>query len=340
MQNILLTGATGYIASHTWVELLNAGYNSIAGIDNFSNSSPEVLNRIAKISGKNITFHKGDMCDKEFLLSMINKYNIHSIIHFAAHKAVGESVAQPLKYYQNNITGLLNLIECALTANNPVQNFVFSSSATVYGQPKSLPIKENSELYAANPYGQTKLMAERILLDTAHANPNFKIAILRYFNPAGAHESGLIGEAPNGVPNNIMPYITQVAVGIREYLNIFGNDYNTIDGTGVRDYIHVADLAHGHLKALEYLYKNNESLTVNVGTGSGYSVLELVKSFEKASGLNIKYQISPRRAGDIESCYADVNLAYKLMGWKAKYNLDDMCLHAWNWQKNNPNGYN
>jgi UDP-glucose 4-epimerase len=338
--NILLTGATGYIASHTWVELLNAGY-SVIGIDNFSNSSPEVLHRIEKITNKNIQFIQGDICDKNFLQDIFSKYNINSIIHFAAHKAVGESVSQPLKYYQNNIGGLINLLDCALNINNKniVKNFVFSSSATVYGQPKSLPIKEDAELYATNPYGQTKLMSEQILNDIAKANPDFNIAILRYFNPIGAHESGLIGEAPNGVPNNIMPYITQVAVGIRKHLSIFGNDYNTKDGTGVRDYIHVVDLALGHLKALDYLQKQSKNLSINLGTGHGYSVFELVSAFEKASNTKINYEFSPRRDGDVESCYADASLAYTLINWKTKYNLDDMCEHSWNWQKNNPDGY-
>ncbi len=339
MPKILLTGATGYIASHTWVRLLEENY-TVIGVDNFSNSNPEVLNRIKNISGKNhdeINFIQGDVCDEIFLSKLFEQHDISSVVHFAAFKAVGESVENPLKYYTNNIVGCINLINACLKYK--VNNFVFSSSATVYGNLAQCPIQENSPLQATNPYGQTKLICENILLDTQKAHSEFKVAILRYFNPVGAHKSGMIGESPNGIPNNLMPYITQVAVGKREYLSIFGNDYNTKDGTGVRDYIHIIDLADGHLSAIKYLSKQNLSITVNLGTGIGYSVLDLVNIFSQTNNIEVAYKIVNRRDGDAAECYADPSLAYILMNWKAKYTLKDMCRDSWNWQINNPSGY-
>jgi len=336
MKKILLTGATGYIGSHTWVSLLEQGYD-VLGIDNFSNSSPIVLDRIEKIVNKKPIFIQGDIRDEIFLKNIFSNYDIDSIIHFAAFKAVGESVKEPLKYYNNNVAGLLNLLTVSLIFN--VENFVFSSSATVYGDINKCPIDEKTPLKATNPYGQTKLICENILSDIKFAHKDFNIAILRYFNPVGAHRSGLIGESPNGIPNNLMPYITQVAIGKIPYLNIFGGDYNTADGTGIRDYIHVLDLAQGHLSAIEYLYNHKKSITVNLGTGIGYSVLDLVKHFSQASNIDIPYKITQRREGDTAICYADTDLAKKLMNWEAKYNLKHMCQDSWNWQLNNPKGY-
>jgi UDP-glucose 4-epimerase len=334
--SILVTGGAGYIGSHTCVELLNAGYDIVV-VDNFSNSKPEALKRIKEITGKNFKFYEVDILDKEGLQKVFSENNIKAVIHFAGLKAVGESVEIPLKYYHNNITG--TLILCEVMKKYDVKKMVFSSSATVYGNPKSVPITEEFELSATNPYGRTKLMIEEILRDVYVSDNNWSIALLRYFNPIGAHESGKIGEDPNGIPNNLMPYITQVAVGKREKLSVFGNDYDTHDGTGVRDYIHVVDLAKGHLKALEKIMSTEGVEAYNLGTGVGYSVLDVVNNFEKATGKKVPYVITERRLGDIDKCYADPTKAYKELGWKAEKNLEDMCRDSWNWQKNNPNGY-
>lgn len=334
--SVLVTGGAGYIGSHTVLQLLEAG-NSVIVFDNLSNSSVESLNRVKKITGKDLSFYKGDILDKEALREVFLKHEIESVIHFAGLKAVGESVEKPLFYYHNNITG--TLILCEVMSEFNVKNIVFSSSATVYGDPKVVPITEDSELHATNPYGQTKLMLEQILQDLYVADSSLNIAILRYFNPIGAHESGLIGEDPNGIPNNLVPYISQVAVGKREELGVFGNDYDTPDGTGVRDYIHVVDLANGHLKALKKLESRPGVVVYNLGTGEGYSVLDVVKAFEKATGQSIKYKVCPRRAGDIATCYAEPSFAQKELGWKATKNIEDMCNDTWRWQKNNPNGY-
>lgn len=333
---ILLTGATGYIGSHTWVELLNAGHEVI-GIDNLSNSTDKVLKRIESISKIKPNFIKSDVRDLDILRKIFQSYSIDAVVHFAAFKAVGESVDQPLRYYDNNINGLLKLVQAML--ENDCKYLVFSSSATVYGIPDQVPIHETATLAATNPYGQTKLIGEQILRDLERSKPEFNVAYLRYFNPVGAHPTGLIGENPTGIPNNLMPYVTQVAVGKRNYLSIFGDDWPTHDGTGVRDYIHVVDLAVGHIKAINYLMKEKKSLTVNLGTGIGYSVLDLVKNFELTSGKKVPYQIVGRRFGDIASCYADPSLAFKLMDWKAKFDLPKMCEDSWRWQSMNPNGY-
>jgi UDP-glucose 4-epimerase len=334
--SILVTGGAGYIGSHTCVELLNSGYDIVV-VDNFSNSKPEALKRIKEITGKDFKFYEVDILDREGLEKVFSENNIKAVIHFAGLKAVGESVEIPLKYYHNNITGTLVL--CEVMKKHGVKKMVFSSSATVYGKPKSVPITEDFELSATNPYGRTKLMIEEILRDVYISDNDWSIALLRYFNPIGAHESGRIGEDPNGIPNNLMPYITQVAVGKREKLSVFGNDYDTHDGTGVRDYIHVVDLAKGHLKALEKIMTTKGVEAYNLGTGIGYSVLDVVKNFEKATGENVPYVITDRRPGDIDKCYADPTKAYKELGWKAEKNLEDMCRDSWNWQKNNPNGY-
>ncbi len=333
---ILLTGATGYIGSHTWVELLNAGHEVI-GIDNLSNSTDKVLKRIESISKIKPNFIKSDVRDLDILRKIFQSYSIDAVVHFAAFKAVGESVDEPLRYYDNNINGLLKLAQAML--ENDCKYLVFSSSATVYGIPDQVPIHETATLAAGNPYGQTKLIGEQILRDLERSKPEFNVAYLRYFNPVGAHPSGLIGENPTGIPNNLMPYVTQVAVGKRDYLSIFGGDWPTHDGTGVRDYIHVVDLAAGHIKAINYLMKEKKSLTVNLGTGVGYSVLDLVKNFELTSGKKVAYQIVDRRFGDIASCYADPTLAFKLMNWKAEFDLHKMCEDSWRWQSMNPDGY-
>jgi len=335
-QTLLLTGATGYIASHTWVALLNAGYHVI-GLDNLCNSQREVVNRIATITGKTPYFVEGDVRDRGLLARLFNEHHIAGAIHFAALKAVGESVSQPLDYYDNNLNGLLNL--CSAMQAAGVKQLVFSSSATVYGNPHAVPILEDFPLSATNPYGQTKLMGEQILRDLERSDPSWRIAYLRYFNPVGAHESGLIGEDPGGVPNNLMPYVAQVAGGRREKLMVFGGDYPTPDGTGVRDYIHVCDLADGHLAALDYLGSEGKGMTVNLGTGRGYSVLEVVKAYEAASGRPVPYEIVARRPGDIASCYADPALAHQLMGWRAQHDLDRMCADSWRWQSMNPLGF-
>ncbi|MCL1088534.1 UDP-glucose 4-epimerase GalE [Shewanella profunda] len=333
---ILVTGGAGYIGTHTVVELLNAGSEVIV-LDNLSNSSIEALNRVEQITGKSVTFYQGDILNKALLQKVFSDHAIDSVIHFAGLKAVGESVAKPLKYYENNVTGTLVL--CQVMAEFKVKNLVFSSSATVYGDPASLPITEDFPTGATNPYGQSKLMVEYILADLHHSDPSWNIARLRYFNPVGAHSSGLIGEDPNDIPNNLMPFIAQVAVGKRTALSVFGNDYPTHDGTGVRDYIHVVDLACGHLKALEKLATKPGLVTYNLGTGQGYSVLDMVKAFEKACGKTIAYQIAPRRPGDIAACYADPTHAKESLGWHATYTLEDMANSSWHWQSTNPNGY-
>lgn len=334
---ILVTGGAGYIGSHTVVELLNAGSEVII-LDNLSNSSIEALKRIEQITGKTVTFYQGDILNKALLQKVFSDHTIDSVIHFAGLKAVGESVAKPLKYYENNVTG--TLILCQVMAEFEVKNLVFSSSATVYGDPASLPITEGFPTGATNPYGQSKLMVEHILADLHHSDPSWNIARLRYFNPVGAHASGLIGEDPNDIPNNLMPFIAQVAVGKRPVLSVFGNDYPTHDGTGVRDYIHVVDLANGHLKALEKLTTQPGLVTYNLGTGQGYSVLDMVQAFEKTCGKTIAYQIAPRRPGDIAACYADPTHAKEDLGWQATHSLADMVNSSWHWQSSNPNGYN
>ena len=334
--NVLVTGGAGYIGSHTSVELLNAGHTVVV-VDNLLNSKKEAVNRVEKITGKNVKFYEGDIRDKKLLDKIFEENKIDAVINFAGLKAVGESCAKPLEYYENNIEGLLQLAFSMRDHN--VKNLVFSSSATVYGKPKSVPIKEDFPLSTSNPYGSTKLFIEYILKDLYKADPSFNIAILRYFNPIGAHESGLIGEDPKGIPNNLCPYITQVAVGKRKELGVFGNDYNTHDGTGVRDYIHVVDLAKGHVLAVNKLAENPGLLIVNLGTGQGYSVLDMVKAFEKVIGKPLPYKILPRRPGDIDECYADPSYAYEVLGFKAEKTLDDMCRDAMRWQTLNPDGY-
>ncbi|QDE31804.1 UDP-glucose 4-epimerase GalE [Shewanella polaris] len=334
---ILVTGGAGYIGTHTVVELLKAGQEVVI-VDNLSNSSVEALARVRTITGKDVTFYQGDILNKSLLQKVFTDHRIESVIHFAGLKAVGESVAKPLKYYENNVTG--TIILCQVMAENNVKNLVFSSSATVYGDPASLPIKEDFPTGATNPYGQSKLMVEYILADLHNSDNSWNIARLRYFNPVGAHESGLIGEDPNDIPNNLMPFIAQVAVGKREKLSVFGNDYNTPDGTGVRDYIHVVDLAVGHLQALKKLQTKPGLVTYNLGTGIGYSVLDMVKAFEKACGKTIAYQISPRRPGDIAACYADPSFAATELDWRATHTVEDMANSSWKWQSNNPDGYN
>ncbi len=333
---ILVTGGAGYIGSHTCVELLNAGYEVVV-VDNLSNSSEKSLERVQKITGKTLTFYKADINDRKALEDIFGKENIDSVIHFAGLKAVGESVSKPLEYYMNNITGTLVL--CDVMRKHGVKDIVFSSSATVYGSPETVPIREDFPLSATNPYGRTKLMIEEILKDIYVSDNDWNIAILRYFNPIGAHESGLIGENPKDIPNNLVPYITQVAVGRLECLGVFGNDYDTHDGTGVRDYIHVVDLAAGHVKAIAKLKEKPGVSIYNLGTGKGYSVLDMVKNFEKVCGKEIKYEIKPRRPGDIAICYADPSKAESELEWKAERDLQKMCEDAWRWQKNNPNGY-
>ena len=333
---ILLTGATGYIGSHTWVELLKAGHEVI-GVDNLVNSSPLVLDRIKAITGVTPRFIEADLCDRGVTERLFNGNRITAAIHFAALKSVGESVAKPIEYYANNLGALLTL--CGVMQNANVDQFVFSSSATVYGNPATVPIDENFPLSATNPYGQTKLMGEQILRDLVQANADWKVAFLRYFNPVGAHESGLIGEEPRGTPNNLMPYIARVAAKRSAKLSVFGSDYPTIDGTGVRDYIHVVDLAKAHLAALNYLQKKGESFTANIGTGCGYSVLEVIAAYEKASGQAVPYDLVPRRPGDIASCYANPALASELLGWRAEKDLAAMCADSWKWQSLNPKGF-
>ena len=334
--SILVTGGTGYIGSHTCLELLQAGYDVIV-VDNLSNSNREVLNRIRDISGKEVSFYKADLLDADTLELIFSQNRIEAVMHFAGLKAVGESMTKPLLYYHNNITGSVTL--CEVMARHAVKRLVFSSSATVYGVPESVPITEGFSTCAANPYGRTKLIIEEILRDLNTADKDWSIAILRYFNPIGAHESGAMGEDPKGIPNNLMPFISQVAVGKLNRLKVFGNDYDTHDGTGVRDYIHVVDLAKGHIKAMEKINNGAGVETYNLGTGKGCSVLELVKTYEKVTGQRIPYTIVDRRPGDIAVCYADPSLAETMLGWKAVKNIDDMCRDSWNWQKKNPNGY-
>ncbi len=333
---ILLTGATGYIASHTWLALWAAGFK-VAGVDDFSNSSPEVLTRLQRLGGQVPVFEQASVCDAAALAGIFARHKIDAVVHFAAFKAVGESTAQPLAYYANNVGGLITT--CQAMRNSGCSRFVFSSSATVYGDPPTLPIVESTPLSATSPYGQTKLMGETILRDLGAADAQWQTACLRYFNPVGAHASGLIGEDPRGTPNNLMPYVAQVAVGRRARLSVYGNDYATPDGTGVRDYIHVNDLAEGHVAALRRLFSNPGSFTVNLGTGSGHSVLDLVAAYAAASGRAVPYDIVPRRPGDVAACYADPSLAQQLLGWRAQHDLARMCADSWRWQTLNPNGY-
>jgi len=336
MSTILLTGATGYIGSHTWVELAEAGFNVI-GLDNFSNSNPKVLDRIAKITHSSPIFYGCDVRNTLALDKIFKEHTIDGVVHFAALKAVGESVSEPLSYYDNNLHGLVNLLE--VMKKNNSKSCVFSSSACVYGDPESVPIHEQAKVQPTNPYGQTKLMSEQILHDLERSDPEWRIAYLRYFNPSGAHPSGLIGEDPKGTPNNLSPLLTRVAVGVMDKLMVYGNDWPTPDGTGVRDYIHVVDLARGHVKAIEYLLQGKPSVTLNLGTGRGYSVLEMIKAYERASDKSIPYEIVARRPGDIATCYADTKLAEKTLGWKTEFNLAQMCADGWHWQKMNPHGF-
>jgi len=337
MSKILLTGASGYIGSHTWLALQAAGFE-VVGVDNFSNSSPEVLQRLTRLSGQAPVFEQADVCDAAAMRAVFERHQPAAVVHFAAFKAVGESAAKPLDYYRNNIGGLVNTCE-GMRASGCTR-MVFSSSATVYGVPETLPLREDAALSAVNPYGATKLMGETILRDLGASDPTWQTAALRYFNPVGAHESGLIGEDPRGTPNNLMPYVAQVAVGRRARLQVFGNDYTTPDGTGVRDYIHVLDLAEGHVAALRFLLDGRESLTVNLGTGAGYSVLDLVRAYEAASGRPVPYDIVARRTGDVAACYADPALARDRLNWQARHDLTRMCEDSWRWQSLNPNGFN
>ncbi|KVC66439.1 UDP-glucose 4-epimerase GalE [Burkholderia stagnalis] len=333
---ILVTGGAGYIGSHTAVELLDHGYDVVI-VDNLVNSKAESVRRVAQITGKTPAFHQVDVCDEAALGKVFDAHPITGAIHFAALKAVGESVAKPLEYYRNNIGGLLTVLKVMRERN--VKQFVFSSSATVYGVPERSPIDESFPLSATNPYGQSKLIAEQVLRDLELSDPSWRIATLRYFNPVGAHASGLIGEDPAGIPNNLMPYVAQVAVGKLDRLRVFGSDYPTPDGTGVRDYIHVVDLAQGHIAALDALVKRDASFVVNLGTGQGYSVLEVVRAFEKASGRPVPYELVARRPGDVAECYANPQAAADVIGWRAKYGLDEMCVDHWRWQENNPRGF-
>jgi len=337
MPTILLTGAAGYIASHTWLALQQAGYR-VVGLDNFVNSSPLVLERLAELAPAPIEFERGDVCDAAQMDEIFERYRPAAVVHFAAYKAVGESVSLPLAYYRNNLGGLVNT--CEVMKRHGCSRIVFSSSATVYGVPDQLPIREDLPTAATNPYGATKLMGEQILRDVGVSDPAWQTACLRYFNPVGAHESGRIGEDPRGTPNNLMPYVAQVAVGRRDKLSVFGGDYATPDGTGVRDYIHVTDLAEGHVAALRWLLAHTGSLTVNLGTGQGYSVLDLVRAYEAASGRKVPYEIVARRPGDVAACWADPTLARELLGWEARLDLARMCEDSWRWQHNNPQGFN
>ena len=337
MSTILVTGGAGYIGSHTVIELIKAGYETVI-VDNLNNSKIEAVKRVEKIVGKSIPFYENDILDKDALRKIFTDYKIDAVINFAGYKAVGESVQKPIEYYHNNIGGLIALVEVMKEFN--CKNLVFSSSATVYGDPHTVPIKEDFPLSTTNPYGSTKLFIEYILKDLFKADPEFNIAILRYFNPVGAHESGTIGEDPNGIPNNLCPYITKVAIGKLEKLRVFGGDYPTKDGTGVRDFIHVVDLAVGHVLAVKKLLTKSGLFIVNLGTGVGYSVLDMVNAFSKAFGKDIPYEIVDRRPGDIAECYADPSLAYELIGFKATKTIDDMCRDALRWQLNNPDGYN
>ena len=334
---ILVTGGTGYIGSHTCVELLNAGYEVVI-LDNLYNSSKKAVDRIEEITGKSVTFYENDMLDADAMENLFSKEKIDCVIHFAGLKAVGESVAKPLEYYKNNIQGTLCLVEAM--RNHGCKNIIFSSSATVYGDPAFVPITEECPKGTpTNPYGWTKSMLEQILTDLHTADEEWNIILLRYFNPIGAHKSGLIGEDPKGIPNNLLPYVAQVAIGKLECVGVFGNDYDTPDGTGVRDYIHVVDLALGHVKAIDKIKDNPGVKIYNLGTGNGYSVLDVIKAFSKACGHEVPYQIKPRRAGDIATCYSDASLAKKELGWEAQYGIEEMCADSWKWQSMNPNGY-
>ena len=336
-KTVLLAGGAGYIASHTAIELMEAGYEVVSA-DCYYNSKPEVFNRLEKITGVKIKNYDVDVCDMEALDKVFAENKIDAVVHFAGYKAVGESVAKPMMYYENNMVSTFSLLKVMKKYN--CDNLVFSSSATVYGMQDTVPFVESMQTGpCTNPYGWTKLMNEQILMDAAKADETLSVVLLRYFNPVGAHKSGLIGEDPTGIPNNLMLFISQVAVGKREHLNVFGDDYNTPDGTGVRDYIHVVDLAKAHVKAIDYALKNKGSEVFNIGTGVGYSVLDMVKAFEKANDIKVPYVIAPRRPGDIDTCYADSTKAEKMLGWKAEKSLEDMCRDTWNWQKNNPNGY-
>lgn len=334
---VLVTGGAGYIGSHAAVELLKSGYDIVI-VDNLSNSNRESINRVKELTGKDFPFYRADLLDYEAIKEIFNNHPIDSVIHFAGLKAVGESVQIPLTYYHNNITGTLNLLR--VMAKHNVKKLVFSSSATVYGDPEQVPISESAPLSATNPYGRTKLMIEEILRDLYNSDNTWSIAVLRYFNPIGAHKSGRIGENPNGIPNNLMPYISQVAVGKRDKLNVFGNDYETHDGTGVRDYIHVVDLVKGHIKALQYLNENTGVEAFNLGTGKGYSVLDLVNTFSEVNNVEIPYEITDRRPGDVAICYANPEKAERILNWRAEYDLRTMCQDTWRWQSQNPNGFN
>lgn len=333
---IFVTGGAGYIGSHTCVELLEAGHE-VTVFDNFCNSTPEALARVAAITGRQVRLIEGDIRNRAALESALKESQPQQVIHFAGLKAVGESVQQPLRYYDNNVVGTVRLLE-AMEATG-VRSIVFSSSATVYGDPQRLPLTEDHPLSTTNPYGQTKLVIENMLREVHQSNPAWRVAILRYFNPVGAHPSGLIGEDPQGIPNNLMPYVTQVAVGKRDYLNVWGSDYATPDGTGVRDYIHVVDLARGHVKALDHLMLHEGCVAINLGSGTGYSVLDMVRALATASGRDVPYKVGPRRPGDVAACYANAKLAEQLLGWRAERGLAQICEDAWRWQQGNPEGY-
>ena len=334
---ILVTGGAGYIGSHTCVELLNAGYEVVI-VDNLYNASPKAVERVQQITGKSVVFYEADIRDKEAMGNIFDQEKVDAVIHFAGLKAVGESVAKPMEYYENNLAGTLNL--CQVMKEHQVKNIIFSSSATVYGDPAFVPITEDCPKgTCTNPYGWTKWMLEQILTDIQKSDPQWNVILLRYFNPIGAHKSGLLGEDPKGIPNNLLPYVAQVAIGKLECVGVFGDDYDTPDGTGVRDYIHVVDLAKGHVKAIEKL-KDKEGVSIyNLGTGNGYSVLQVIHAFEKACGHPLKYRIKPRRAGDIASCYCDPTKAKEELGWEAEYGIEEMCQDSWRWQSKNPNGY-
>lgn len=338
---ILLTGGAGYIGSHTAVALVEAGFDPVL-LDNFANSDPAVMERLQRITGRPLTLERGDVLDTAWLTDVLRRHRPVGVVHFAGDKAVGESVANPLKYYANNVGGAVSLLhamsDVAADASTP-PTLVFSSSATVYGDPARVPITEDFPRSHTNPYGHTKLVIEDMLAALQTARPAWRIGVLRYFNPVGAHESGLIGEDPAGIPNNLMPFVAQVAIGARDHLNVFGNDYPTPDGTGVRDFIHVVDLAHGHVAALQALMGRGDSFTVNLGTGRGHSVLEVVAAFERASGRPVPFRIAPRRPGDVAQCWADPSLARRLLGWQARHTLDEMCADSWRWQSRNPSGY-
>ena len=336
-KRILVTGGAGFIGSHTLIELHKAGYEFVV-VDNLVNSNPEALRRVGELIGAEVPFVKADIRDREALNKVFEQYKFDSCIHFAGLKAVGESVAKPLEYYENNMSGTFTLID--VMRQHGCKNIIFSSSATVYGDTAIIPITEECPKgHCTNPYGQTKSMLEQVLMDVQKADPEWNVVLLRYFNPIGAHQSGRIGENPNGIPNNLMPYITQTAIGRRKELGVFGNDYDTHDGTGVRDYIHVVDLATAHVAALQAIEKNAGLAIYNIGTGHGYSVLDVVNAFEKANGVKVPYSIKPRRPGDIATCYCDPSKAERELGWKAKYGIEDMCRDSWNWQSQNPNGF-